>query len=59
MSLVAILGAIIVFALTNVLTGTLPVTFTGNDQLAVWLVSLLLALVAYVVLERAMADVRV
>lgn len=59
MSFVAILGAILTIALTNVFAGLLPVTFTGNSQLAVWLVSLLLGLVAYVAIERAMADVRV
>jgi len=53
MSGIAILGAVIVVALTNVLAGLLPVAFTGDAQLAVWLTSLLIGVVVYVSLNQA------
>lgn len=52
MSGVAILGALLVIALVNVLTGMAPVPITGDAQLAVWLASLLTGLITFVALKR-------
>ena len=54
MSAIPIAGSLIVTALTNVIAGMIPVTFTGNAQLAVWLLSLLFGVVAYVSLTQAL-----
>ena len=50
----SILGAVVVIALVNVVVGLLPVTVTGQEQLAVWLVSILLGVFTYVTLEGKM-----
>lgn len=52
MSVVPIIGALLMIALTNVLTGMMPGTVTGDAQLAVWLVSLLIGLFTFVELQR-------
>lgn len=54
MSGIAILGSLIVIALTNVFAGLLPVAFTGDAQLAVWLTSLFLGVLTYVSLVQAL-----
>lgn len=54
MSGVAIIGAMLMIAFTNVLAGMFPVTFTGDSQLAIWLFSLIVGLVTYVTLRREM-----
>lgn len=58
MSLIGLLTAVAMFTLTNVLAGMLPTTFTGDAQLAVWLVALVVAIVSYVFVEQAMSGVR-
>lgn len=58
MSAVPIAGALLMIALTHVLAGMLPVTFTGDAHLALWLVSLLVGIFTYVSLEREMAGIR-
>jgi len=55
MSVVAIIGALLMIALTNVVAGMFPVSFSGDAQLAVWLVSLMLGLATYVTLKQKMA----
>lgn len=57
MSGVAIFGALLMIALTNVVAGMAPVAITGDAQLAVWLVSLVVGLLTYVTLAREMAAV--
>jgi len=54
MSVVPIAGALIVVALTNVVAGMMPVTFTGNEQYAIWLLSLLFGVFTYVSLVQAL-----
>lgn len=58
MSPIGLLTAVVMFALTNVLAGMLPASFTGDAQLAVWLVALVVAIVSYVSVEQAMSGVR-
>lgn len=58
MSALGLVTAVAMFALTNVVAGMLPFTFTGNAQLAVWLVALIMAIASYVNVEQAMTGVR-
>jgi hypothetical protein len=58
MSAVPTAGALVTVALTHVLAGMLPVMFSGDAYLALWLVSLLVGIFTYVSLEREMAGVR-
>ncbi|WP_311173923.1 hypothetical protein [Halobellus ordinarius] len=58
MSAVPTAGALLAVALTHVLAGILPITFSGDAHLALWLVSLLVGILTYVSLEREMAGVR-
>ena len=55
MSPIPTAGSLIVIALTNVLAGMIPVTFTGNAQIAVWLISLLNGVVIFVTLTQALS----
>lgn len=58
MSAIGLLTAVAMFALTNIVAGMLPTTFTGDAQFAIWLVALLVAIASYVTVEQAMAGVR-
>ncbi|WP_198526055.1 hypothetical protein [Haloferax sp. ATB1] len=58
MSGLGLLAAVAMFALTNVFAGMLPTTFTGDAQLAVWLVALVVAIASYIAVEQAMAGTR-
>ncbi|MBP2251257.1 hypothetical protein J2754_001578 [Halarchaeum solikamskense] len=58
MSAIGLLAAVAMFALTNVVAGMIPTTFTGDAQLAIWLVALVVAIASYVTVEQAMAGVR-
>lgn len=55
MSAIGLLAAVVMFTLTNVLAGMLPTTFTGDAQLAVWLVALVVGIASYIATEQAMA----
>lgn len=52
MSQVALFGAIVTVALTNVLAGMGPGRITGDAQLAVWLASLLVGVITYAALKE-------
>lgn len=57
MSLIPPLGGLVATALSlTTLFGLAPVAFTGTAAIAVWLVSILIGIVTYVVLAQAMAD---
>ena len=58
MSILRLFTAVVVFVLTNVFAGMLPITFTGNAQLAVWLIAVVVAVASYITVEQAMAEVR-
>lgn len=58
MSGLGLLAAVVMFVLTNVLAGMIPTTFTGDAQLAVWLVALIVAIASYITVEQAMAGAR-
>ncbi|WP_254762260.1 hypothetical protein [Natrinema marinum] len=58
MSTIGLLAAVAMFALINVVAGMFPTTFTGDAQLAIWLVALVVAIASYVTTEQAMAGVR-
>jgi hypothetical protein len=58
MSAIGLLAAVVMFTLTNVLAGMLPATFTGDAQLAVWLVALVVSIASYVTVEQAMAGTK-
>jgi hypothetical protein len=58
MSAIGLLAAVAMFALTNVVAGTLPITFTGDAQLAIWLLALVAAIASYITVEQAMSGVR-
>jgi hypothetical protein len=58
MSILGLFTAVVVFVLTNVFAGMLPITFTGNAQLAVWLIAVVVAVASYITVEQAMAEVR-
>lgn len=58
MSALGLFAAVVMFALTQVFAGILPTTFTGDAQLAVWLVGFIVAIAGYITVEQAMAGVR-
>jgi len=58
MSALGLLTAVVMFTLTNVVIGMLPTTFTGDAQLAVWLVALVVSIASYITVEQAMANIR-
>lgn len=58
MSALGLLAAVAMFALTNIVAGMVPTTFTGDAQIAVWLVALMVAIASYIAVEQAMAGVR-
>ncbi|SEQ04109.1 hypothetical protein [Natrinema salaciae] len=58
MSEIGLLAAVAMFALTNIFAGMLPTTFTGDAQLAVWLVALVVGIASYITVEQAMAGTR-
>jgi len=58
MSVLGLLAAVTMFVLTNVFAGMLPTAFTGDAQLAVWLIALVVAIVSYIMVEQAMAGIR-
>lgn len=58
MSALGLLAAVAMFTLTNVFAGMLPATFTGDAQLAVWLVALVVAIASYITVEQAMTGIR-
>lgn len=58
MSALGLLAAVAMFALINVFAGMLPTTFTGDAQLAVWLIALVISIVSYITVEQAMAGTR-
>lgn len=58
MSGLGLLAAVAMFALINIFAGLLPTTFTGDAQLAVWLVALMFAIASYISVEQAMAGMR-
>lgn len=51
---VSILGAVVMIVLVNVVVALLPITVTGLEQLAVWLISILFGIFIYVSLEGRM-----
>lgn len=58
MSTLGLFTAVVMFVLTNVFAGMLPVTFTGDAQLAVWLIAVVVAVASYITVEQAMAGVK-
>lgn len=58
MSVLGLLTAVAMFALINVFAGMTPITFTGDAQLAIWLIALVVAIVSYITVKQAMAGVR-
>lgn len=54
MPVVPIIGALLMIALTNVIAGMLPGTVTGDAQLAIWLVSLLVGVFTFTALQQAL-----
>ena len=58
MSGLGLLAAVAMFALINIFAGLLPTTFTGDAQLAVWLVAVMFAIASYISVEQAMAGTR-
>lgn len=58
MSTLGLITAVAMFVLTNVFAGMLPTTFTGDAQLAVWLIAFLTAIASYITVEQAMAGTR-
>jgi hypothetical protein len=58
MSALGLLTAVAMFALVNIFAGMLPTSFTGDAQLAVWLIAFIVAVASYVTVEQAMASAR-
>lgn len=54
-NIVPTIGAILVIALMHVIAGIVPIQFTGDTHLALWLVSLLIGLVTFVILQQEMS----
>jgi hypothetical protein len=59
MSAIPTVGAVLMIALTHVLAGMLPVTFNGDSHLALWIMSMLVGIFTYVVLQNEMSRARV
>ena len=58
MSALGLLTAVAMFVLVNIFAGMLPTRFTGDAQLAVWLIAFIVAVASYVTVEQAMASAR-
>lgn len=58
MSALGLLTAVAMFTLINTLMGMLPTTFTGDAQLAIWLIALVVSIASYITVEQAMAGAR-
>lgn len=58
MSALGLFTAAAMFVLVNVFAGMLPTSFTGDAQLAVWLIAFIVAVASYVTVEQAMSSAR-